>query len=222
MMRFSMVSVRRQAAWRRSVSSAAFGDKFFASDGFLVRGASSDVNEFEVMGVSPHVKVDLRKVEDNMRALQRRLHPDKFAQTSEDERLKAEEASSRVNACYAVVKDPLLRANAAITLETGRNVLAEESDQSKIDMDLLMEVMDTREAIEAAENPETLENLKNINNDNMRKTHTRLIDAYEQHDFQQAADELLRLQYYSKIRTEIFAQSEKNQWPLHQCKVPII
>mmetsp|Transcript_30552 Transcript_30552/g.93390 ORF Transcript_30552/g.93390 Transcript_30552/m.93390 type:complete len:274 (-) Transcript_30552:39-860(-) len=203
---------------RRRVSASA--KDALVDDAEVQPPFSAATNEFEVLGVPVDVGVDLRALEANMRALQRRLHPDKFAQASAEERLRAEEASSRVNTSYAVVKDPLLRANRAISLKLGRDVLNEEA--LDVDMELLMEVMEVREAVEETEDLEALHRVKAENNAKMRATHSRVIDHYRRGDYDAAAKELIRLQYYSKIRTEIFAVSQRRNWDLHVCAVPII
>lgn len=100
-------------------------------------------NEFIILGVPENIEVDLQTLDKNMRMLQRRLHPDLFAQASEEQQKRAERFSARVNTAYAVIRDPLLRADRAIGLKLGRSILSEE-DREHVDMDLLMSVLETR------------------------------------------------------------------------------
>ena len=203
---------RRPGGLLRSVSAQAVDDGHGSWGNF-------GENEFDVMGVPVDVRVDLRKLEANMRNLQRQFHPDKYAQAPRGERLRAEEASARVNTSYSVVKDPLQRANRAIALKLGRDVLAEADI---VDMDLLDEILEIRQAIEETENLDDLRKIKHDNNAKMRQTHLAIIDHYKSNDFDQAATDLIRLQYCDKIRTEILAISERRGWDLHVCQVPII
>mmetsp|Transcript_13448 Transcript_13448/g.43809 ORF Transcript_13448/g.43809 Transcript_13448/m.43809 type:complete len:224 (-) Transcript_13448:115-786(-) len=212
MLRLSSGRLSRPRWW--SAQAQVLEDEYF-------RGKT---NEFEVMGVAADVTVDLRKLEANMRELQRRYHPDKYATRPREEREVAEVASSRVNTSYAVVKDPLLRANRAIALRLGqKDVLAEDGGQTNlVDVELLMEILEVREAIDETTDLDALRDIKHRNNANMRDAHAAVVDHFRHHRYERAAADLVRLQYYSKIRTEIFAVSQRRGWDLHVCQVPII
>mmetsp|Transcript_17494 Transcript_17494/g.22803 ORF Transcript_17494/g.22803 Transcript_17494/m.22803 type:complete len:237 (-) Transcript_17494:275-985(-) len=196
------------------------GDCFFDKDtGVLRSSLKREKNEFELLSIPAGIDVDMRKVEANMRALQRRLHPDKFAQKSQEERKKAELVSAKINAAYAIIRDPLTRANSAIALKLGRDVLAEDS--ANVDMELLTEILETREAVDECQDEMQLRQICDQNDSLIRSTHRDVHDLYISGDFESAAHLLVRLQYYLKIRLEIRHKSEEYGWALH-CAVPII
>ena len=92
-----------------------------------------------------------------MKRLQKILHPDKFSTRSETERAHSADQASLVNRAYAVLRDPLARAKymlrgrgAGIGEDEGAEGGASGEGTGLIDPELLMEVMETREAIEEA------------------------------------------------------------------------
>ena len=66
-------------------------------------------------------------LDEGLRVLQRRLHPDRFATSTQEQRDLADAASVRVNGATAVLRDDLRRADYLLLLETGTSVLDDET-----------------------------------------------------------------------------------------------
>ena len=145
---------------------AALGDHFF-QDGALRRDPAS-VSHFELLGLPKGLDVDDDALDEGLRVLQRRLHPDRFATSTQEQRDLADAASARVNGATAVLRDDLRRADYLLLLETGTSVLDDETRTAP--PALLMEVMEVREAIDEATDGGALEALVAAND-------ARIVDA---------------------------------------------
>jgi len=101
-------------------------------------------NHFELFGLPVDYRVDLARLSDRYRTLQRALHPDRYAVAGEREKRLSMQASIRVNEAFRTLKDPLERARYLLSLQTGNS--GSESETSR-DMAFLMEQMELREAL---------------------------------------------------------------------------
>jgi molecular chaperone HscB len=101
-------------------------------------------NHFELFGFPAVYSLDLVQLSERYRALQRTLHPDRFAAAGDQVRRLSLQASTRVNEAYRVLKDPLERASYLLSLHT--DALADSNETIK-DMAFLTEQMELREAL---------------------------------------------------------------------------
>jgi molecular chaperone HscB len=102
------------------------------------------MDPFAILGLSRSFDVDLAVVEKTHRELSRALHPDKFVGASPSERRAALGKAVEVNEAWRVVRDPIRRAEALLTL---RGVAASEEAEAKADPEFLMEMLEQREAL---------------------------------------------------------------------------
>ena len=161
-----------------------------------------------------------------MKTLQKALHPDKFSAKGETERAHSAAHASLVNAAYATLRDPLRRAKYILS---GRGAGVAEDDGAGGDADagergtstgadskrlvppeLLMEVMETREAIEdAAGDADALRRLRDANDAEERACGEALARALdgEPMDLETARRVTVKMTYLARIRTEITERS---------------
>ena len=99
---------------------------------------------FEILGLPRRFDVDLRAAEKNHRELSRVLHPDKYAGGTVSERRDALTKAADVNEAWRIVRDPVRRAEALFRLA---GVEVGETKEPKPDAELLMEVLEKREAL---------------------------------------------------------------------------
>ena len=100
-------------------------------------------NHFELLGLPMKFALDASRLERGYRELQTRVHPDRFAASTEAERRVAMQWAARANEAYRTLRDPLARARYLLQLkgfDTG-----EESNTS-MPADFLMQQMEWREA----------------------------------------------------------------------------
>ncbi len=71
---------------------------------------AKEVNVFETFGLPVKYDIDLAHLDREYKELQKKLHPDKFATKSIDEKALSTNASSAINLSYHTLKDPVSRA----------------------------------------------------------------------------------------------------------------
>ncbi|KAI8367534.1 HSCB C-terminal oligomerization domain-containing protein, partial [Radiomyces spectabilis] len=143
--------------------------------------------------------VDVKSLRRNFLKLQQTAHPDSFSQASQREHKYAEIQSSIINKAYNTLKNPLARAQYLLAM---RGVEVEESE-SLHNPELLMEVMEVREALEEAANDEEVEQIKQENDVKLQETAQHLSQAFNNNDYDVAKDYMIQLQYWENIRQAI-------------------
>lgn len=101
-------------------------------------------NYFELFGVDACFSIDLKSVSEKFLELQRKSHPDKFANVSAAEQRLAVQFSAYVNTANQTLKSPLLRAE--YLLELADHPLNRES-MTINDGQFLMAQMESRESL---------------------------------------------------------------------------
>jgi molecular chaperone HscB len=110
---------------------------------------------FSVFGLEHRLNIDLAALEQEFHRLSRRLHPDRFARASENEREWSLADTALLNDAYRTLKDPLRRTEYLLKLEGAGGsdaVLVENQEkiqkQERVPADLLEEVFDLNIQIE--------------------------------------------------------------------------
>jgi molecular chaperone HscB len=105
-------------------------------------------NHFELFGLPVRYRIDPESLEHGYRALQRDVHPDRFAGGGDDARHRvALQASARVNEAYVTLKSPVDRGRYLLTL-AGIDAL-DETDTT-LPLDFLEAQLERREAADEA------------------------------------------------------------------------
>lgn len=106
-------------------------------------------NYFELFGLPVDYVVDTDHLSAHYRELQKAVHPDRFANSTEQERRLSMQGAVRINEAYETLKDPLLRARYLLQLN---DIDMGEGQETTRDAAFLMEQMELREALEEARN----------------------------------------------------------------------
>lgn len=105
-----------------------------------------DFDYFELFGVPRKYEMDAGRLTAAFRAVARQIHPDRFAAASEESRTLATQLTARINEAYALLSDPVARANYLLELAGGPSAI----EVRDVPGTLLMEIMELRERIEEA------------------------------------------------------------------------
>lgn len=100
---------------------------------------------YAFFGLERKLTLDASQLQKRFYELSREYHPDRFAQKSAEERLKAEEASAILNDGYRVLRDPVQRAEYVMKQE-GFDVGEQRSKD--VPPELLEEVFELNMALE--------------------------------------------------------------------------
>jgi len=117
------------------------------------------MDPFATLGLDRIYKLDLRLAEKTHRELSRALHPDRYVGTGASERREALEKAVLVNEAWRVVRDPIRRAEALFTLA---GVPIGDGHEPKPAPDLLMDMMEHREALSEARGKRDLEGVRGL------------------------------------------------------------
>ena len=162
---------------------------------------------FTLFGLPRRYRLDpatLDKLEAAYRALQRRVHPDRYAAAEEKDRRLALQSAARVNEAYRALKDPVRRAQHLLSLH-GIEALGETD--TALPAAFLQEQLARREALAEAEAEGDARRLGQLLEDTRRES-TRMEHALaEQLDdrgaLDAARDELRKLRFLTKVAADI-------------------
>jgi molecular chaperone HscB len=104
-------------------------------------------NYFALFGLPPRYRFDAGLLDAAYRALQTKVHPDRFAAASEAERRLALQSSARVNEAYRALKDPVGRAQYLLSLH---GIDAKAETDTALPLDFLERQLERREAVDEA------------------------------------------------------------------------
>jgi len=99
---------------------------------------------FAVMGLEPGFALDEAELQRRFIALSAEAHPDRY--TDPVEQSEAASRAAKINEAYRVLRDPASRAEALLARRGGPG----KSEDKSLPPDLLMEMMEVREAMEQA------------------------------------------------------------------------
>ncbi|KAL1631644.1 molecular chaperone [Diplodia seriata] len=145
--------------------------------------------------------VDLRALRNEFIQLQAAAHPDR--QPGGGDKRRADALSARINEAYRTLQSPLLRAQHLLQL---RGIDVAEDERLKVeDPELLMEVLEAREAIEEAENEEEVVAMKEGNEERIKESVAVLDRAFKEDDVETAKSEAVKLRYWVNIKDSLDA-----------------
>jgi len=163
-------------------------------------------DHFELFGIAPAFAIDLERLEQSYRGIQSNVHPDRFAQAGDAERLASMQMTTRVNEAYRTLRSPLHRAAYLLGLN-GVDVGLETN--TAMPREFLMEQMELRERLEAARNADELGRLEQELfglKEGLQAQIAECIDT--RHDYGGAADLVRKLMFLEKLDEDINAAYE--------------
>lgn len=170
-------------------------------------------NYFRLFGLTKSFDIDLDLLKERYRKLQHAVHPDKFANSTDSERRISVQQSSFVNQAYQTLLQPLARAK--YLLELSGIDLSADTDTSMAP-DFLMQQMELRELLEAVDSSQDpfaeLIKIGETIDSKITSLLTKIAQAFrdaQSTDISQARDLVRRLQFLSKLQTEILEKEER-------------
>ncbi|WOH37381.1 co-chaperone HscB [Thalassotalea fonticola] len=102
------------------------------------------MNYYQLFGLEAKFNLDLTELSATYQALQKTVHPDRFAHSSSQEQLLAVQKSAEINDAFQTLKQPILRGEYLLKLRGTELPLEQESFG---DVSFLMEQMELREML---------------------------------------------------------------------------
>jgi len=161
-------------------------------------------NFFELFDLPVSYDVDLAQAKQRYMELQRQVHPDKFANSSDQEKRLSMQQTSWINEALATLKDDVLRASYLLKLK-GDDINLE--NETTMDAGFLMQQLEMRERLEhikqESEPLDTLDEMakeiKSLSNEIMQG----FADSYNSESTEQAREYIRKLQFMQKAKKEI-------------------
>ena len=101
-------------------------------------------NYFELFNLPEKFQIDLEMLQENYRAIQKEIHPDRFATSSENEKVQSMIKSTQANDGYETLKSPIKRAKYILSLH-------KSVEKITLPPDFLMQQMEWEEHFETIE-----------------------------------------------------------------------
>ncbi len=165
------------------------------------------MNYFELFGLEAKFSIDLAELSATFQALQKTVHPDRFAHSSSQEQLLAVQKSAEINDAYQTLKQPISRGEYLLTLR-GTELPSEQ--QSFQDVSFLMEQMELREMLADIEHASDVDaaifsaqETLDIQSQNIWQKTQQLLDKNNEQDNIAASELLRKLKFYHKLQIEL-------------------
>ncbi len=158
---------------------------------------------FNLFQLEPSFNIDTEALEQSYRALAARFHPDKFASASAFEQKQAVMMSSTINDAYRTLKSPIDR---AAYLLKSQNIDADAPEHTSFSPEFLMQQMEWRETLMDAQmeqNHDAIRALDQEIQEVQSNLYQDLQQAFEQQDYESAAQWVRHGRFLNKLRKEI-------------------
>jgi len=161
-------------------------------------------NFFELFELPVSYDVDLNKIQQVYMHLQKQVHPDRFANGSDQEKRISMQQTSWINEAQATLKDPVLR---AIYLLKLKGIDFSLENETTMDAEFLMQQLEMRERLESVnKDPEPLDTLDAIAKE-VKLSTASMMDGFErdynEDKFDDAREWIRKLQFMQKAKKEI-------------------
>ena len=158
---------------------------------------------FNLFQLEPSFNIDTEALEQTYRALAARFHPDRFASASAFEQKQAVMMSSTINDAYRTLKSPIDR---AAYLLKSQNIDADAPEHTSFSPEFLMQQMEWRETLMDAQmeqNHDAIRALDQEIQEAQSNLYQDLQQAFEQQDYESAAQWVRHGRFLNKLRNEI-------------------
>ena len=158
---------------------------------------------FNLFQLEPSFNIDTEALEQTYRALAARFHPDKFASASAFEQKQAVMMSSTINDAYRTLKSPIDR---AAYLLKSQNIDADAPEHTSFSPEFLMQQMEWRETLMDAQMEQNHDAIRALDQEIQAvqsNLYQDLQQAFEQQDYESAAQWVRHGRFLNKLRKEI-------------------
>lgn len=156
-------------------------------------------NFFELFNLPVNLDIDVDTLRQKYLALQNVLHPDRFANASEGQKMMALQKSTLINDAFQTLKQTQTSMRHMLELQ------GIEIDESKTtqDMNFLMQQMALREQVSNAKDNSALEQVKEQLAQSKQELRSSFSNSYQEKAFDKATESYQRYQFFSKLESEI-------------------
>ena len=160
-------------------------------------------NYFEIFGLPVDFKIDTSTLTERYRELQKNVHPDRYANSSDRDRRLAVQQAALINEALNTLKSPLKRARYLLQLN---GIDFDDEKETTMDPEFLMEQMEFREAVaDIRQQNDPFSALSQLMNSIANKKH-KMVEQLEKliitKEFEAAKMQVQKLQFLEKLMYE--------------------
>ncbi len=160
-------------------------------------------NYFKLFELPVEFNIDEQQLTARYRQMQQAVHPDRFVNSTDQERRLSVQHAATINEAYETLRDNMLRARYLLSLN---GIDWDDERDTVMDAEFLMQQIEMREALaEVNEQPDPLsaagDILDRVQSLIGQRT-GKLGDCFAQQDMQAARDIVRQLQFLYKLRQE--------------------
>ncbi|XP_017127773.1 iron-sulfur cluster co-chaperone protein HscB [Drosophila elegans] len=202
--RFRLPEVRQFAAesspacWNCQKQSK-LKQNMICSDCGHLQDVDAGINYFDLLSFPTQFSLESQKLTKNFRQLQTIVHPDKYSNKTEREQTNSADWSSLINKAYKTLATPIERGQYLLQLE-GEEM---PQDNSALNKEFLMAMMERNEEVEDAEDTQTLEELNAQLIKDLDKMSQKLNTLFAAKDIQGVKGTLVEMKYLLSIQNSI-------------------
>ena len=163
-------------------------------------------NYFELFGLPIGYVVDSHALSERYRDLQRIVHPDRFANASDQERRISIQGAALINEAFETLKDPVARGSYLLSLH---GIEMDTLNESTQDMGFLMQQMELREELEGVRSQddpyEAVLDISNRVNRQITNLVAQMAVQFEtptEEQLDEAREILHKMRFLQKLRSE--------------------
>ncbi|OZB05360.1 MAG: co-chaperone HscB [Idiomarina sp. 34-48-12] len=158
------------------------------------------MNHFELFDMPAAFNLDAAELQQRYRKLQQTMHPDRFANGSERDKLMAVQRTSQLNDAYQTLRSPLSRAEYLLEL---RGIELAHEQTTLQDPEFLMAQMEWRERIEEVDDFDALDAAYKDLQEQMRDLQSELEQQLTSDANEEAANTVRKLKFMHKLHHEL-------------------
>ncbi len=158
-----------------------------------------NASPFALLSIAPTFVLDIEMVKRNYTLLQETLHPDRYPHQTKEAEVACLMASA-INQAYAILRDPLRRAKALLSLK-GCSIPGEDG-QTIRDPRFMEEALTLKELLEEAQTPESCIHLIEILSQKQKQVDELFQAAFLANDLVGMSDAYIRLSFIVKTKSD--------------------
>ncbi|KAH8380532.1 hypothetical protein KR009_011210 [Drosophila setifemur] len=202
--RFRLPQVRKfasksqPACWNCQTKSDLRQNMICADCGHL-QDVDAGINYFDLLSFPAKFTLEPQKLTQSFRQLQTLVHPDKFSNKTSREQTNSADWSSLINKAYKTLLTPIERGQYLLQMEGDEM----PQDNSALNKEFLMAMMDRNEEVEEAEDTQSLEALNAQLLKELEELTKKLSSLFEAKDLPGVKATLVEMKYLLSIQNSI-------------------
>ncbi|XP_017098551.2 iron-sulfur cluster co-chaperone protein HscB [Drosophila bipectinata] len=164
-----------------------------------LQDVDATINYFDLLSFPTKFPLEPQKLTQSFRQLQTLVHPDKFSNKTSREQINSADWSSLINKAYKTLATPINRGQYLLQLEGDQM----PQDNSALNKEFLMAMMEKNEEVEEAEDQQALEALNAELIKELEELTQKLTSFFEEKDLQGVKGTLVEMKYLLSIQSSI-------------------